>query len=695
MAALSKIFRKDRPCCFEVPLVVGVICGCASGNFPVFCSSLAAVAAAGLFFGRRASFFMLAGVLLGAGSLVLHGHLESRARRELPERRAGLELVCRCTDTRLTACPGIPAPASFTARIEQVGTKRCFPRPKITVRIAEKGPFPRYGDVFSARGAFTPVGLTGSWGKFLSSRGFSGTWEIEKISSLSRRTTFVGTICRLRDKIMTAVLRGVASDRARIIAGALFFGTSGGFDKRMRDVYLRAGTLHLFSISGMHIAAAACLLFWFLRVFPYRMQYLLLAPILTVYAVSTGANPPVVRALIVILFWCAGRIFLAGKSSLELLALAAAIMLIGDPGLLKDTGTQYSFFITSMLILAGRRCGELRRLDLACINALPLCPESLKLKKAAARRWRLILAAAGCCAAFVAGIGISAAHRNLVLPGAVFMNMILLVLMPLLFLLAGARLLFASLLPGPLFEDALLVLDKLCVEGGRLMTPVRLVVSSDAEAVLFCVSLVTAFSSAPKKLRTAGAAAALGLFCLWSARPLFSPAEAAFISGTPDTAPVIVIAEPAENLSFVVNAGSYEGAAAAADFLSSRGAGEPEALLFSSGNAGNAAGVPALLRSAAPRRVRLPDGGSRGLAEKLRSFDVKNPASGDREREFVKIFHEKNSCRLEYSDPGSKLSLVIRWRDTPGGRLVSFDGGPVRSIPWGSTQEILLYGLAR
>ena len=681
MTAVFKLFGRDAPCCFEVPLVIGVVCGCASGDPLTFCASCAAVAAAGVFFSRRASFFMLAGVLLGAGSLLLHGHLESRARRELPERRAGLELVCRCIDTRLTACPDMPLPASFTARIEQVGTKRCSPRPKITVRVAEKGPLPLYGDVFAARGAFTPVELTGPRGKFLSARGFAGTWEIDKISSLSREKTAVGLICRFRDRLLAELLRGVVSDRARIIAGTLFCGVSGGFDRRMRDVYLRAGTLHLFSISGMHIAAAACLLFWFLRVFPYRMQYLLLAPILTVYAVSTGANPPVVRALIVILFWCAGRIFLAGKSSLELLALAAAIMLMNDPALLRDTGAQYSFFITSVLILAGRRCGELRRLDLACINALPLCPESLKLKKAAERRWRLILAAAGCCAAFAAGIGISAAHRNLVLPGAVFMNMILLVLMPLLFALAGARLLLSSLLPGALFENALLALDKLCAEGGRLMTPARLVAAGDAETVLFCVSLTAALSPAGRKLRIAGAAAAVGLFGLWSVRPLFAPAEAAFISGTPENEPVIVIAEPAENLSFVINAGSYEAAAAAADFLASRGAGEPEALLFSSGAAGNAAGVPALLRSAAPRRVRLPDGGSRALAEKLRSLDVKNPASGNREREFVKIFREKNSRRLEYFDPGSKLSLVIRWSDRPEGRLVSFDGGPVRRIP--------------
>ena len=694
MTALPKFLNGNRPCCFEVPLVIGVICGCASEDLLKFSAALA-VAAAGLFFSRRAALFMLAGVLLGAGSLLLHGHREASARGQLPERRAGIELVCRCTDTRLTACPDMPPPASFTARVEQIGRKRCSPQPKISVRVSEKGPLPLYGDTFSARGAFTPVSLTGSWGKFLSSRGFAGTWEVEKLASVTRKRSLVGAVCRLRDRLLTGLLCGVSSDRARIIAGTLFFGTSGGFDKRMRSVYLRSGTLHLFSISGMHIAAAAGLLCWLLRVFPYKMQYLLLAPLLTVYAVSTGANPPVVRALIVILFWCAGRIFLAGKSSLELLALAAAIMLTADPALLKDTGTQYSFFITAMLILAGRRCGELRHLDLACINALPLCPESLKLKRAAQRRWRLILAAAGCCAAFAAGIGISAAHRNLVLPGAVFMNMILLVFMPLIFLLAGVKLLFSSLLPGPVFEDVLLALDKLCAEGGRLMSPVRLAVANDAEAVLFCVFLTAALAPAGRKLRIAGAAAALGVFFLWSMRPPFAPAEAAFISGTPDTQPVIVIAEPAENLSFVVNAGDFEGAAAAADFLISRGEREPEALLFSSNAAGNAAGAGALLRTVSPRRVRLPDGSSRALAEKLRPFDVKNPASGNREREFVKIFHEKTFHRLEYFNPGSKLSLVIRWSDTPKGRLLSVGGEPVRRIPWGSTQEILFYGAAR
>ena len=671
------------PCRAEIPFALGVISGCACRDLPTSVAALC-VTAAGFLFGRRTGAVMLAGLLLGAGSLRLHDHLGSLRRRGLPERRARIAPVLECTDARITRCPGLPPPGSFTARTRNGA--------RIAVRPSDASPLPGYGELFTGSGVFTPSALAGRYGEFLSNRGIAGTWEAEELRTVSPAGCVPRTLCRVRDFLMERMLSGVSADRARVLAGTLFFGASGGFGREMRHVHLRAGTLHLFSISGMHIAAAAFLIFFLLRFLPYKAQYLCLACVMTLYALSTGANPPVVRALIVILLWCAGRIFLAGKSSLELLALAAALMFLHDPGLVRDTGTQYSFFITAVLILAGCRCGEIRRLDLACIACLPLSREALRLRRSRERNWRVFLAAAGCCAAFAAGIGISAAHRNLILPGAVFMNLLLLVLIPVLFLLGGLKLLLGPLLPGPIFGEALLSLDRLCAEGGRLMTPVRLIVGSDAEALLFCAALAAALSPFGKKLRAAAAATAVCLYSLWCVRPVFASPAAVFISGAPGVHPVIAVSEPAEGLGFIVNAGSPDMAAAAADFLASRGTHDPEALLFSSRSPNEAAGVSALLRSARPRRIRLPEGNCRALAEKLLLAGARDPASGGREEEFIKIFAEKNRGRLEYFDPGSKLRFCMEWKDTPGGRLLSVNGGPVRRILWGSEQETVVYG---
>ena len=225
-------------CRAEIPFALGVVSGCACKDAPTLAAALF-VTGAGFLFNRRAGAVMLTGLLLGAGALLLHDRLESLRRRGLPERRARLTPVLKCADARLTRCPGLPAPGSFTARTRSGA--------KIAVRLSGASPLPVYGELFTGSGVFTPAALAGRYGEFLAGRGIAGTWETEEIRTVSPPGGVPRTLCRLRDFLLERMLSGVEADRARILAGTLFFGVSGGFDREMRHAHLRAGTLHLFS----------------------------------------------------------------------------------------------------------------------------------------------------------------------------------------------------------------------------------------------------------------------------------------------------------------------------------------------------------------------------------------------------------------------------------------------------------------
>ena len=115
-----------------------------------------------------------------------------------------------------------------------------------------------------------------------------------------------------------------------------------------------------------------------------------------------------------------------------------------------------------------------------------------------------------------------------------------------------------------------------------------------------------------------------------------------------------------------------------------------EAVLFTQSHESYSA-LCRLMAAVPPARIRLPDGKGGRLLHYLAENRLKNVVSGGREREFVKIFKEKSFCRLEYFNPGSKLSFRIEWNDTPAGRIVSINGAPAGVIPWGNRQEILYY----
>ena len=633
--------------------------------------------------------------MCGVLSFLLHTTLREAARRQLPERNTRVTLVCRAIDSRVTHVPGLPRPTGFTAKVIQVNGKKIFPESRITVRLKNTSSLPCCGELFSGTGSLVNVDRENSFSGFLRARQIEKVWYPDTVSQVQAPSGFLYHLTTVRDKLLERCLSGLDSPRARTIAGTMFFGISGGLDPLMRTAYINSGTLHLFSVSGMHLAAIALLVLKGLFFLPRKAKYLTAAVFLTAYALSTGANPPVMRALTVILFWIAGKIFFFHKDNFDLLAIAAAILFLFNPALIYDTGTWYSFFITAVLILSAQRVNDFFNPAFAVVKNLPETKETGRFFRDLSTVKKYTLAAVLCPAAFAAGIGISAVNGNLIVPASVFINLLLLVFVPLLFAAAGIKLIAGALFPPVLLEKLLLFLHALCAEGAILAVPLTPAMPPLGESIIFCFLLLTVPGAEKRWIRYTAAAGCAALFALWMIRPLFFAPAAAVISGDSATPPVVVICEPREGLAFVVNAPDRKLVERAAAFLLEKGIRNPEVLLFSTSRVSAASALSYLADRTPPQKIRLPDDSSGRLMKKLRENGINDPLPGGREREFLQIFNKNSRTQLEYFNPGSKLNLRIEWTDTDGGRNISVNNTVPRRIPWSNRPEVIVYEFDR
>ena len=144
-----------------------------------------------------------------------------------------------------------------------------------------------------------------------------------------------------------------------IDGGALLAATMLGRTALLPDdakaAFATTGTLHLFAISGLHIAGMAAALLWCARrlrlpEIPTGVAILLL---LWLYVQITGASPSSVRAWMMAAFIWGGQTSERATPALQSLALACAVTLILSPEACSDPGFQLSYVAVLALITVG------------------------------------------------------------------------------------------------------------------------------------------------------------------------------------------------------------------------------------------------------------------------------------------------------------------------------------------------------
>jgi competence protein ComEC len=139
------------------------------------------------------------------------------------------------------------------------------------------------------------------------------------------------------------------------LLAATMLGRTALLPAEAKEAFAATGTLHLFAISGLHIAGMAAALLWLAKRarLPELPSGLVILALLWLYVQVTGASPSSVRAWIMAAFLWGGHASGRDTPPLQSLALACAVTLILSPEACTDAGFQLSYAAVLGIIVAG------------------------------------------------------------------------------------------------------------------------------------------------------------------------------------------------------------------------------------------------------------------------------------------------------------------------------------------------------
>jgi ComEC/Rec2-related protein len=117
--------------------------------------------------------------------------------------------------------------------------------------------------------------------------------------------------------------------------------------------FMQSGTMHIFAISGLHIALIAGILAALLRTMqvPRFWCGFVIIPLIWFYTAATGWQPSAIRSTIMMTIIIAGWALRRPSNLINSLAAAAFIILIYDPQQLFQASFQLSFFVVLSIAL--------------------------------------------------------------------------------------------------------------------------------------------------------------------------------------------------------------------------------------------------------------------------------------------------------------------------------------------------------
>ncbi len=181
--------------------------------------------------------------------------------------------------------------------------------------------------------------------------------EGDRFTLLPERDGFalIGFARRLRDQLESDLHFGIPEiDEPYVhLIAAMTLGARENSPEELEELFRISGTLHLFSVSGLHVGIVAGLLFALVRFLrlPRHLAVLVVIPCVLFYAVLTGLSPSAVRAAVMLTAFLAAYALREKPSLLNSLGFAGLVILLCDSQQLFLPGFQLSFLIVFFIAL--------------------------------------------------------------------------------------------------------------------------------------------------------------------------------------------------------------------------------------------------------------------------------------------------------------------------------------------------------
>ena len=166
-------------------------------------------------------------------------------------------------------------------------------------------------------------------------------------------------------KAGVAALEARVSPRRSALAAALVLGSRDGMPRESTESFMVTGTVHVLSVSGLHVVLLAAGLFALCRVLrlPHGVALVAVVVLTTLYMLLVGADTPALRATLLVCLGCLGGALGRRGGGVNALAAAAIVVLAWHPAALLRVGTQLSFLSTAVLVAASSAAAARRRVD--------------------------------------------------------------------------------------------------------------------------------------------------------------------------------------------------------------------------------------------------------------------------------------------------------------------------------------------
>lgn len=144
-----------------------------------------------------------------------------------------------------------------------------------------------------------------------------------------------------------------AEDEALRLMWAMTLGCKTALTGEVNEPFMKSGTMHIFAISGLHIALIAGILVSLLRVLQVSRSWcgIIVIPLLWFYTAATGWQSSAVRSTIMMTIIVGGWALRRPSDLLNSLAAAALFILLWEPEQLFQASFQLSFFVVLSMAL--------------------------------------------------------------------------------------------------------------------------------------------------------------------------------------------------------------------------------------------------------------------------------------------------------------------------------------------------------
>lgn len=236
----------------------------------------------------------------------------------------------------------------------------------LTIKLSDStAAYPyRYGDMLVIPAAYTEVAPPYNPGeldykRFLANKSI---WhqaylhlpEIRKLDG-GKGNPLIAFALEIRQKMVAKFARYIHHKDAYSVASTLILGYRADLSRELLNAFSATGTIHVLSVSGMHVVIVfwllSLLLGWMNRSKGLRLaKWAVMLACIWAYALVTGFSPSVLRAAIMISFVITATHFGQKARIYNSIAASAFFLLLYDPKFIADVGFQLSYLAVLSIV---------------------------------------------------------------------------------------------------------------------------------------------------------------------------------------------------------------------------------------------------------------------------------------------------------------------------------------------------------